>query len=535
MKKLLSFLLVSTVIAVGTMFALDLPDAVKIPGLSVSGDIHTGLRIDGEAVDQPTGWTQAGTAPGSKSQKEDVGEWAATTGLRAPTINMYSDDVDNGTGFRAQLVVTYAPGPIGIQTRFRFDAGVNNLFAGGDWNNILNRAVIWGDLFAKEDGSGSLVRATLGKGMAGTWTSAWVFNTYGEGWDNFDGIDGLKVEVKPIKGLNAGLSIGGKDMVKNLINTAGGGSNQTPPQAIHTLNIGAIYDHDLFKATLGFRYFTYYESNVTSKMQINRFDESAYAAGNTANLFVSGQLKPSESLPLSVTLFLGFTGLGSTAGVWKDEVIGNNNTGEKYYAGDQGGAPGIAWKAGAREGHNYYWAFLPRLDVNYTIAGKIKAGLKIDDWLIADGDYGVDIKTATDHNVTAKPENAYTYYGFAMPISIKPYVSYQITDALGAGLEFGFKINTYDYSKPLINQLITPFAFSLKPGVEFTLSKGAKFVVYDEVTFFAKVAKADTEKYHYRGFGTADYTVDASGSQVPNGDLLGGVTNKLQFDFVWSF
>ena len=93
MKKISSFLVCLALLSAGAAFALDLPDALKIPGLTVTGDVRTGLRVDGGTYD--------------KFGENDVFGSGKAAGAQVPKVYAYSDDLGDGKPFRAQLQLVW--------------------------------------------------------------------------------------------------------------------------------------------------------------------------------------------------------------------------------------------------------------------------------------------------------------------------------------------------------------------------------------------------------------------------------------------
>ncbi|MDR1362421.1 MAG: hypothetical protein LBJ35_00005, partial [Spirochaetaceae bacterium] len=107
MKKFLVLCGGIAIASASAAFALDLPDALKIPGLSVTGDVRTGLRVDGGTFDD-FGKDNAFNPDGEESGAVD------------PYVYAYSDDIDDGTPFRAQLQLVWQRDNLGVKTRFRY-------------------------------------------------------------------------------------------------------------------------------------------------------------------------------------------------------------------------------------------------------------------------------------------------------------------------------------------------------------------------------------------------------------------------------
>jgi opacity protein-like surface antigen len=119
MKKILALCAGLALLPVSAAFAQDAADAaakpfLNIDGLSVSGSIQTGLRVVGGTHDAGSDFLSIDSGP------ETVRAYA------------YSAYIDDGTPFRAQLVLQYEKENFGLKTRFRYQPYDNNQM---DYNN----------------------------------------------------------------------------------------------------------------------------------------------------------------------------------------------------------------------------------------------------------------------------------------------------------------------------------------------------------------------------------------------------------------
>ncbi|MDR3355605.1 MAG: hypothetical protein LBO04_00245 [Spirochaetaceae bacterium] len=506
MKKISSLFVCLAVLLAGKAFALELPDALKIPGLTVTGDVRTGLRVEGATVD-------------------DTGENAAfaagrDTGAQNPAAYAYSDDLDDGTPFRAQLQLVWERDNLGVKTRFRYrpdnfdgpQAPGASVTGGGNLsgklnnlNNTVNKAFVYGYLLDKK------IKVSVGKGTDETWGlfySSFARNDSALNVTGWDGKDGVKIELTPIEGLNLGAFYGTANLFASAVKTNGPFLDQF--EAARHFVVGAKYKSDKFSAVFATTHNfieTGYEHVLVGKDESgnNVYADLSYISQNgwdikrnvdnpfpnTSNLLVGLQLKPIE--PLQIDLSVAALNLGS------------KTVSDAYKDGDE--IPG-AYKKGD---YNPFWGIYPKLKVAYSVNEKLGIALAISDITFADS-YYYDVNDATD------PEDK--GQGNLFPITISPSVSYALTDDITAGAELSFKIN---------NGGSDQFGFGVKPSAEFSLGSGATFVVYDELVFWAK-SNDDTE------FWAKHPGISPQGGGHQGGNQgASGTTNTLQFDFVWTF
>ena len=462
MKKISSLIVCLVLLAVGTAFALDLPDALKIPGLTVTGDVRTGLRVSGGTVDDYGKLYDGNPAD------------APATGAIDPEVYGYSDDLDDGKPFRAQLQLVWERENLGVKTRFRY-----NPVTGGDLskkltelNNTVNKAFVYGWLLDKK------VKVSAGKNTDGAW--GLFYSNYATTTD-FDGKDGVKFEVSPIKGLNVGAYYGTNNLFNNAVNN--GGFSDTD-EAYRRFVVGAKYTSDSF-GIVASTVHNFVES--TDYASYKKGDPAEYLDNplpNTSNVLFGLWVAPIE--PLRIDLSVVAVNLGS-------------KTAKDLAGGDD--IPGAFKKGNYAE----YWYILPKLKVEYAVNDSISAGLVLKDIMIADEKHYKERGTGSDSESYGD--------GRLFPITINPFVSYAINDDITASLDLNFKIDVNGSDQ---------FGFGLTPGAEFNLGSGAKFVVYDEIILYTKASDdADfrAKHPHYDG--------------VHGG--ASGTENTLQFDFVWTF
>jgi hypothetical protein len=515
MKKFLIMICGIAIISASAAFALELPDALQFPGLTVSGDVRTGLRVDGATYD--------------KFGEGDVFKGDHEAGAEDVQAFAYSDDIDDGTPFRAQLVLQWERDNLGVKTRFRYrpDAGKNgNLDAKvNDLNNTVNKAFVWGSILDKK------VKVTLGKGLDAGYSLFYSNFSGGENSINvgdFDGKDGVRLDVTPIEGLSVGLFYGTGDLF-NKAYKDGTDSGYTDWESTdRRFVVGAKYTTDNIKIVASLYHNFYNWEQETDKLQKRMYsgkvfglDQMGFSGGdyfsgdqfdnwdaalpNTSNLLVGAQYAADK---LTIDLSLAFVNLGSMK--FKDNFSYNNMdagaaTEEEYDAYMENDV----YKGG---NFNPFWIFAPKIKAAYSIDDKLTVALALTDIRVGDLFWYKKI----EYDETTGIRSLKGGQGNLFPITINPSASYAINDDITASLDLNFKINA---------DATDQFGFGVKPAAEFSLGSGATFVVYDEITFWAKSKDDVTFMKEHGGDQYAGRAHDGAS----------GTTNTLQFDFVWTF
>jgi hypothetical protein len=477
MKKFL-VLFVGLAVLAGSVSALDLPDALKIPGLVVTGDVKTGFRVSGSTWDD---YKLNGNSAGDADHAD-------------PVAYAYSDDPDNGAPLQAQLQLVWTRGNLGVNTRFRYRPGaqgqqLNATALLGD-AFFVNKAFVWGDVFDKK------VRLTVGMEQ----DAAWGFfsgNLSSENVDQYDGKNGAKIEIKPIDGLNLGAFYGTGD----LFAAARKAATKDPA---HTddgnplLVVGAKYNTPTFGITASLLHrFNFAETTVYENIQ-----DLSKAEPNTSNLLVGIKLAP-EAIPLTVNANLGASSLGAQT-VSQLTNDGNSITGD-YNSGD----------------YNPYTFFYAKLNFGYGVSDALSLGLAVKDIQVGSQYYYAlgDADNVTDQGL-----------GRLFPITISPSLSYAINDDVEVGGELQFRINKNGTDQ---------FGFGVNPSATFQLGSGAWFNVYDEIVFYTASKYHSDVDNDYRnkhpGFDGAFATkaVDKDGTVLGSG--MSGTENTFHIEFGWSF
>jgi hypothetical protein len=481
MKKFL-VLFVGLAILAGSVCALDLPDALKIPGLVVTGTVRAGFRVSGGTV-------------------SDHDERGVDGDVVDPVAYAYSDDPNNGAPFRAQLQLVWTRGNLGVKTRFRYQPGGESAALGSttpfNVQSFINKAFVWGDVLDKK------VRLTVGKEQDAAWGVFWS-NLSGSDTDQYDGKDGAKIELKPIDGLNLGLFYGANGLFTGAYRTTnenGEGIPAVTSGLTPLLVAGAKYSTDTFGVTASLLH------------QFNFADTTSYGLGiqdlsgalpNTSNLLVGIKLSPS-ALPLTVNANLGLGNLGAKTEKKlnaNDDVEGNETEGW-YNDGD----------------YNPYTFFYAKLNAEYGVNDAVAAGITISDIQVGSGYY---------YAVSDAGESTDRGEGQFFPITLSPYVNYAINDNVEVGGELSFKINKGGSDQ---------FGFGVTPSATFQLGSGASFNVYDELIFYTGskyIVDADDADYRNAHRGLGQIKPNREYAVLQNGGAP-GTENTFHIEFSWSF
>jgi hypothetical protein len=461
MKKFL-VLFVGLAILAGSVSALDLPDALKIPGLVVTGDVATGFRVTGES------WNSYNDVDGDTPD---------------PVAFAYSSAIDDGTPFRAQLQLVWTRGNLGVKTRLRYrpDAAGDLNDTLSDLNSTVNKAFVWGDLLDKK------VRVTAGKGLDGAWGLFYSnFKTTGD----YDGVDGVKVEVKPIDGLNLGVAYGADIFAKSWKNSWENG--YTDAQAAEKrLVVGAKYSTPAFGLVASL-YHNLKELDDGATYSVDAYDipdgDITGALPRTSNLIVGAKVTP-PSVPLTVNVSAAFKNLGSESLAENKNITVTDNNG--YYKGGD---------------YNPYWYGKLKANVEYGVNDALSIGVALSDIYFADGYYLGESKTDGTGGAGGLP-----------PVSINPYVGYALNDDISLGGDLTFKINQGGSDQ---------FAFAVQPTAEFSLGSGAKFTVFDELVFYGASPNADDAEWVGKHNGAVQKLFAGGAS---------GTANTFHIEFGWTF
>jgi hypothetical protein len=494
MKKFLIMSCAIAIISASAAFALDLPDALQFPGLTVSGEVATGLRVEGYTKDKL----------GDNISDPDFEAGASDTWVYA-----YSDSIDDGTPFRARLTLNWERENLGVTTRFQYVPKNGDL--GGkltDLNNTVNQAFVWGSILDK------MFKVSLGRGLGAEY-KLFYSNFSGadadskgtsKNVDNFDGKDGVRLDVTLpfVEGLSFGVFYGSKDMLAKTGSSSNNGGSFDIDNADRRFVFGAKYVTDSLKIVASL-YHNFYDWENETSSQYGNYIDTGYFSGdaldnldkalpNTSNLLVGAQYAADK---LTIDLSMAFVNIGSMNYRKSQNFPNDDDIAGIYEKGD----------------YNPFWRFAPKIKAAYAIDDKLTVALALTDISIGDLYWYEESKDTTKGEWDGGA-------GHLFPITINPSASYAINDDITASVDLNFKINSNGSDQ---------FGFGIKPAAEFSLGSGASFVVYDELTFWAKSNDdADFLTKH------SDPTGRPNALNGGNGGAS-GTTNTLQFDFVWTF
>jgi hypothetical protein len=184
---------------------------------------------------------------------EDAGKLKITgelkTGIQAynDTVVLHSDDIGDGTGLRADLNAGYDAGNWGLNIGLRGNVSkgwrqnVSNTGTAGDPEVISDIGLREGFAFFKPFGDMLDIKAGL--------IDTAVWNTAGLDDENLSNGYGLRLELVPVPGLNAGVVLGGT----NLMLTGESGDHFLTENFFKHTTIGASYTSDAFYAAAAFK------------------------------------------------------------------------------------------------------------------------------------------------------------------------------------------------------------------------------------------------------------------------------------------
>jgi hypothetical protein len=401
-----------------------------------------------------------------------------------------------------------------VKTRFRWQPDGFNGANLVDVAGTVNKAFVWGDVLDKK------VRVTAGRGLDGTWAYPWGDLSPSD-TGNFDDKDGLKVEVKPIDGLDLGVFYG----TDNLFATGASDRqfHQVDGKAVDNkltgtndrrFVAGVKYGGNTFALAASFYWnptdVDYYHQKLAADGKPVLDDDGrpvlsyadsfagklSLALPRTSNLLIGGQVKATDALTLNVNL--GFTNLG--ADTYSEATSDGEDILTEYNKGD----------------YNPYTFFHAKVNGEYAVNDALTAGLTVSD---------IQVGSQYYYKEGGADDPADSGQGQFFPITFTPYVSYALNDNIGLGGELGFKVHAGGSDQ---------FGFKVKPSATFQLGSGASFTVYDSLTFYTEskyanelVDAEDTEKtYVAKHPGVAD---------VLNLGGRSGSENTFHIEFGWSF
>ncbi|MDR2634090.1 MAG: hypothetical protein LBC51_10805 [Treponema sp.] len=389
--------------------------------------------------------------------------------LYEPSIRMYNDDADAET--RLDLDGSFTKDNYGVVFRLRTDTVISGPQV------EVHQAYAWADFL------GEIINMKVGK----IDDSAW--NTGGDEDFHYSTGVGLRLEFKPIEGLNVGVFLNSMNQDTYTTAVANGKNGKDARKALDDFILakeflletafGAKYEHDLFDFAAGLRL----DGKGDGLDQGEFFTEEWTTRAPVADEI----MLPVD--PLGVEEGFIPTGIIIPADEGKDTDLGLG-----AYAGFSVKAvKNLTAIVEARfnniPGYNDYgWIWINET-LGYAITEQLEAGLVAHQYL-----FGAD--TFKDV-ITLKDDKSISPY-----LTFKPYVSYALNDKWTVGLDVpvGFWIDIVDYD------------IGVKPKVSYKLGENASinaFYLFDIL--------------QYGDFGLG-------------GDKLDSVmTNTVQIDFIWTF
>lgn len=363
----------------------------KEQGLKFSGALKTGIQFQA-------------------TNEEDVD----------PSIKMHNDDADKETRF--DLNGAFTKDNYGVVFRLR----TNSVISGVE--PIVHQAYVWGD-FLNE-----IINVKVGKIEDAAW------NTDGDEDFYYSTGAGLRLEVKPIEGLNVGLFLNGPngDSIETAI-------SNDPKNAVDGFifakeflletSFGAKYENDAFYVAGGLR--------IDGKADALDKDEDGFYDYFTRD---APEIDPTTPNPTNLEGEDSNKGLGAYIGFGISAVPKLTAIVEARFnnLGDY---------------NKYGWIWVNET-LGYAITEQLEAGLVMHQRLFGD-------EAVEDYVDSAnKPKAASPYLTF------KPYVSYGLTDKWTVGLDVpvGIWPDIVDYD------------FGVKPNVSYKLGDNASinaFYLFD--------------------------------------------------------
>jgi hypothetical protein len=413
----------------------------KEQGLKLGGALKTGIQFQ------------------TDSTKDDPGEH----NVYAPSIHMYNDDADAET--RIDLDGSFTKDNYGVVFRLRTDTVITGP------KIEVNQAYVWADFLNQ------VINVKVGKIDDSTW------NTGGDEDFHYSTGTGLRLEVKPIEGLNVGLFLNGPNQTSIATAWNNGKLDEDQRYALgdqygesgftHSLFIfakeflletafGAKYESEAFYVAGGLR--------IDGKADGLDIGEDFYDYDTYEPTFTSGDSSPpgeNENADKGLGIYAGF---GVTAIEPLTAIVEARFNNVGGYA-------------------DYGWIWINET-FGYAITEQLEAGLVMHQRLFGGDNKFVSLKD----NASVSPY-----------LTFKPYVSYALNDKWTVGLDIplGFWPDIIDYD------------IGVKPKVSYKLGENASinaFYLFDLIQH-----------------GTFGYDDDV----MKKPDSI--IQNTVQIDFIWTF
>ena len=511
MKRVFSILVMGALLS-GAVWAQDDEEggAVQVGGgtLTISGGVQTGLRMD------------------SNSKVKSVGGEKVQGTKEA--LYLYSDNIDDGTGFRADLGAEWTNGRVGAKINLRQNVGELFTYSGanlsqsswldfGGYYPVITNAYAWVNLFS---GIITVSGGIIDDDVWGTYALA-PDSTYTN--TAYDAVKGFRIAVQPIDGLSIGAAWKLDEWIEyNADPTASGnggefqdsyigsGDIEKPDGADGKYTLGQFFGGSVF----GVSYLNEAFGGANVSLRLNRAASYVDKNGKFQNdgslgvdLLLGVKITPASLSALTVLIDGEFRNLGF------DKALLDGRY--QYRITDELKDAGLDFA----------------INASYKVLEPLKVGLRFhlknyvftddDDW---DGGMGELIGQYMEAKEKKMSEVIEDFT--CTDLDIRLYGSYAVTEWLIPGLQlqlnFGGKptkvIDELKIKSVGDNKYADFKSFDIKPSVTFKLGESLTFVVYDKISIFGD--------YFYGNNNQAKKAEDFN---------KGYVGNRLQLDFVWAF
>ncbi|MDR1955399.1 MAG: hypothetical protein LBQ30_00925 [Treponema sp.] len=275
----------------------------KEQGLKFSGTLKTGIQF--------------GTSNGKNEVevKDENGNVIQTNEYKhEPSIRLYNDDAGEETRF--DLDGSYTQDNYGVVFRLR----TNTVVSGPEIE--VNQAYVWADL------ANQLVNLKVGKIDDSVW------NTGGDEDFHYSTGTGLRLEVKPIEGLNVGLFLNSPDspadnpgkfdwISKVLWQGDEGPLGVLAEHFLLETSLGFKYEHDLFNVAAGLRLDSEADGLTTEEFYGETTSSEVADAGQGLGIYAGFEVKAVENLTAIVEArFNNMGGYDKYGWIWINETLG---------------------------------------------------------------------------------------------------------------------------------------------------------------------------------------------------------------------
>jgi hypothetical protein len=451
MKKLIaiSSALVMLVASSG-LFAQE--EAVVAPSISWSGEFKTGLQFRASDAES--------SLKDGETDKSDPANYEPAD----PTTRLWNDDA----GTRLRLNGAYTNGDFGVNFGLQYKreeaAGTFDLY----------------DVYGTMNLFGGMASVKAGRFDGGVWRTG--------GAENFGPTagDGIRVEVKPMAGLNVGFFLTPPRDVGHVADMKAG-------DFFAETAIGGEFDNDMFRIAAGLKL-----DGTGDKSQ----DYDIYFDDPAKAILLTQVVDDIHDNQAAIGAWLGFS-LKMVPNLTAQIEAGFNNLGA--FGGDIKGEPSDITHPTYKD---VYWkpegigTVTLTEKFAYDISPELNAGLEMRQFIYG-GSYKLDGKSDEEK----KPYNA----ALAPNLRFKPFVSYKISDALKVSFEATYQIKQDYYDLKL----------DIKPGVTWKPSSAL------ELGFSYNLGLDNYTKYAGKDRGDG-YTVDKDGA-------ASATNHTLQLQLTWAF